>query len=160
MKILYLHGYQGSPNWDRIEWMKSLGHEVIAPQIDYDNEQDFFINLLNKDFDFIVGNSLGGFVAFYISLYKGKPSICINPPLYMDLKIKMNLPIAYEIKGSQNISVIIGNDDDVVNPIKTFNWLTENKPSTSIKMIDGMGHRFGIEPFIEFTKPILDRFYI
>jgi len=160
MNILYLHGYQGSPNWDRIEWMKSLGHEVTAPQIDYDNEHDFFINLLNKDFDFIVGNSLGGFVAFYISLYKGKPSICINPPLYMDLKIRMNLPINYSIKSCQNISVIIGSDDDVVNPIKTFNWLTENKPTTSVKIVDGMGHRFGIEAFIGFAEPILDRFYI
>ena len=120
MKILYLHGYQGSPNWDRIEWMESLGHEVIAPQIDYDKEHDFFINLLNQDFDFIVGNSLGGFTAFYLSIYKGKPSICINPPLYMDLKIRMNIPLDYDIKGCQNISVITGEDDDVVNPIKTF----------------------------------------
>mgnify|MGYP003651523336 FL=1 len=90
MKILYLHGYQGSPNWDRINYLKSLGHEVISPQIDYDNEHSFFIDLLELDFDFIVGNSLGGFVGFYLSIYKGLPCICINPPLYMDLKVKIN----------------------------------------------------------------------
>jgi len=46
MKILYLHGYQGSPNWGRVEYLESLGHEVITPQIDYDKEHDFFLNLL------------------------------------------------------------------------------------------------------------------
>lgn len=157
MKILYLHGYQGSPNWDRINWMKSLGHEVIAPQIDYDKEHDFFVNMLDMDFDYIVGNSLGGFVAFYLSLYKGKPSICINPPLYMDLKIRMNLPLQYDIKSSRHISVIIGNDDEVVNPIKTYDWIAKNKPTTNIKMIDGMGHRFDLETFTNFTNPILNK---
>ena len=160
MKILYLHGYQGSPNWDRINWMKSLGHEVIAPQIDYDKEHDFFINLLDIDFDFIVGNSLGGFTAFYLSLYKGKPSICINPPLYMDLKVRMNLPSKYKIKSSRHISVIIGNDDEVVNPTKTYDWLTKNKPVINIEMIDGMGHRFDLETFTKFTQPILNMDFI
>ena len=160
MKILYLHGYQGSPNWDRIEWMESLGHEVIAPQIDYDKEHDFFVNLLNQDFDFIVGNSLGGFTAFYLSIYKGKPSICINPPLYMDLKIRMNIPLDYDIKGCQNISVITGEDDDVVDPIKTFDWLVKNKPVVNLKRISGMGHRFDLETFINFSEPLLNKFLI
>tara|TARA_R110002020_G_scaffold113236_1_gene260236 strand:+ start:11432 stop:11911 length:480 start_codon:yes stop_codon:yes gene_type:complete len=157
MKILYLHGYQGSPNWDRIEWMESLGHEVIAPQIDYDKEHDFFINLLNQDFDFIVGNSLGGFVGFYLSIYKGKPAICMNPPLYMDLKVRMNLPLGYKIKGCQNISVIIGNEDNVVDPNKTFDWLIKNKPTVNVKLIDGMGHRFNISTFIGFAEPIISK---
>ena len=160
MKILYLHGYQGSPNWDRIEWMESLGHEVIAPQIDYDKEHDFFVNLLNQDFDFIVGNSLGGFTAFYLSIYKGKPSICINPPLYMDLKIRMNIPLDYDIKGCQNICVITGEDDDVVDPNKTFDWLVKNKPVVNLKRISGMGHRFDLETFINFSEPLLNKFLI
>ena len=160
MKILYLHGYQGSPNWDRIEWMESLGHEVIAPQIDYDKEHDFFVNLLNQDFDFIVGNSLGGFTAFYLSIYKGKPSICINPPLYMDLRIRMNIPLDYDIKGCQNIAVITGDDDDVVDPNKTFDWLVKNKPVVNLKRISGMGHRFDLETFINFSEPLLNKFLI
>ena len=157
MKILYLHGYQGSPNWDRIEYLESLGYEVIAPQIDYDKEHDFFINLLDIDFDFIVGNSLGGFTAFYLSLYKGKPSICINPPLYMDLKVRMNVPLGYKIKGCQDISVIIGNDDDVVDPIETFDWIVKNNPETNVRMIDGMGHRFNVNTFINIINPILSK---
>ena len=35
--------------------MKSLGHEVIAPQIDYDGDSDFFIK----------SGNLGGFQIFY-----------------------------------------------------------------------------------------------
>ena len=158
MKILYLHGYQGSPNWGRIDYLKSLDHEVISPQIDYDNNNNFFNDLLDEDYDFIVGNSLGGFVSFYLSMYKGKPCICINPPLYMDLKIKINLPKFYEIKGCNDLSIIMGSDDDVVSPTKTFNWLTENKPTANVKIVEGMSHKFNLETFTEFTKPILDRF--
>ncbi len=157
MKILYLHGYQGSPNWDRVGWMESLGHKVIAPQIDYDKDGDFFINLLDMDFDFIVGNSLGGFTAFYLSLYKDKPSICINPPLYMDLRVRMNVPIKYKIKGCRNISIIVGNDDEVVDHIKTYDWLTKNNPVINIKIIDGMGHQFDLETFTKFAHPILNK---
>ncbi len=157
MKILYLHGYQGSPNWDRIEYLESLGHEVIAPQIDYDKEHDFFINLLKMDFDFIVGNSLGGFTAFYLSIYRGVPCLAINPPLYMDLKVRMNVPLGYKKKGCQDISVIIGNDDDVVDPKKTFDWLVKNKPTANVRLIDGMNHRFNISTFIGFTEPIISK---
>jgi len=157
MKILYLHGYQGRPNWDRIEYLESLGHEVIAPQIDYDNEHNFFIDLLEIDFDFIVGNSLGGFVGFYLSVYKGTPCMCINPPLYMDLKVRMNLPTNYNIKGSYYINIIIGAEDNVVDPIKTFEWLTKNKPSANVKIIDKMGHKFDIDTFITFTNPIISK---
>jgi hypothetical protein len=157
MKILYLHGYQGSPNWDRIEYLESLGHEVIAPQIDYDNEHNFFMDLLEIDFDFIVGNSLGGFVGFYLSIYKGRSSICMNPPLYMDLKVRMNLPLGYKIKGCQNISIIIGGDDDIVDPKKTFDWLVKNKPTANVKIVDNMGHRFNINTFIDFVDPILSK---
>ena len=156
MKILYLHGYQGSPNWDRIGYLNSFGHEVISPQIDYEKEPHFFVDLLNTDFDFIVGNSLGGFVAFYLSLYKGKPSLCMNPPLYMDLKVRMNLPPKYDIKGCNRIHIISGTEDDVVNPFKTFDWLTVNKPTANFKLINGMGHRFDLDRFISFTKPIMD----
>ena len=160
MKILYLHGYQGSPNWGRVEYLESLGHEVITPQIDYDKEHDFFLNLLEMDFDFIVGNSLGGFVAFYLSIYKDKPSICINPPLYMGLKVRMNTPQQYDIKGCNRTSIIIGNDDEVVNPSKTYEWLVKNKPFTYIQMIDGMGHKYDLETFINFTNPVLNKNFI
>ena len=87
---------------------------------------------------------------------KGKPSLCMNPPLYMDLKIRMNLPQTYDIKGCSHIHIISGTEDDVVNPFKTFDWLTENKPTADFKLINGMGHRFDLDRFISFTKPIMD----
>ena len=66
----------------------------------------------------------------------------------------------YKIKGCRHISIIIGNDDEVVNPIKTYNWLTKNKPVINIEMIDGMGHRFDLETFTKFTQPILNMDFI
>ena len=68
--------------------------------------------------------------------------------------------VEYKIKGCRHISIIIGNDDEVVNPIKTYNWLTKNKPVINIEMIDGMGHRFDLETFTKFTQPILNMDFI
>ena len=67
------------------------------------------------------------------------------------------LNLGYKIKGCQNISVIIGNEDNVVDPNKTFDWLIKNKPTVNVKLIDGMGHRFNISTFIGFAEPIISK---
>ena len=73
----------------------------------------------------------------------------------MDLKVRMNLPITYNIKDSRNINIILGSEDDVVDNIKTFEWLTKNKPEARVKVVDKMGHKFDINTFIEFIHPII-----
>lgn len=157
MEILYLHGYKGEPNEKRIKYLKELGHNVIAPHIDYDNEPNIFIELLKLDYDYIIGNSLGGYLAFYISKYKGVKSICINPPLHMDLKVNITIPNIDELPIQKPCSVILGMDDDVVNPKKVIDWLIENKPYCDLHVYDGVGHRYHINDFINMVGPLIKK---
>ena len=66
MKILYLHGYKARPNYQRIGYLQELGHEVIAPYIKYDNEPNIMLELLEDDYDMVIGSSLGAYVGFYL----------------------------------------------------------------------------------------------
>lgn len=158
MKILHLHGYKGSPNTNIINYLRKLGFEVEGPAFDYDNQTNLFMNIINKDFDFIIGNSLGGYIAYHISKYKGVPAICINPPLYMDLVSDINIPsnITNNIQNF-NIDVIVGLEDKVVNPIMVTNWLIDNDESSKLHSIKGMGHDYDVNKFKEFAEDIISK---
>ena len=75
MKILYLHGYKARPNYQRIGYLQELGHEVIAPYIKYDNEPNIMLELLEDDYDMVIGSSLGAYVGFYLASYKSIPCV-------------------------------------------------------------------------------------
>lgn len=156
MKILYLHGYKGTPNLDRITYLEDMGFEVIAPQIDYDNEPDVLVDWLKEDYDAVIGNSLGGYLGFHLSEYKSIPAILINPPMYMELMIKINQPQDIPKPGLvRKKHIILGSDDDVVNPHKVLEWLFDNKPTVDLHVIDGMGHKYTQEQFIDSVKCII-----
>ena len=161
MKILHLHGYKGSPNTNIINYLRKLGFEVEGPAFDYDNEPDLFMDIINKDFDFIIGNSLGGYIAYHVSKYKGVPAICINPPLYMDLALDIKLPLDMTNKIQNfNIDVVVGMEDDVVNPLKVITWLMENHESSNLHMINGMGHNYGVDKFKEFAECVVAKWLL
>lgn len=157
MKILYLHGYNGKPNKKRIKYLEDLGHEVIAPYIDYNNEPNIFIELIELEYECIIGNSLGGYLAFYISKYKSIKAICINPPLHTDLKINIIIPNTKELPIQKPCSVILGMEDEVVKPKKVIDWLIHNKPYCDLHVYDGVGHKYSINNFIKMINPIINK---
>jgi predicted esterase YcpF (UPF0227 family) len=167
MKVLYLHGYQGQPRQQMIDHLEGMGFEVIAPHLDYDNEPDVFIKLLKEDYDCIVGNSLGGYIGYYLSEWKGVPSILINPPMYMNLKLQVNQPTAELIYGSRksrNIVtkkyIVVGMEDEVVNPFKVIEWLFENKPHSDLMVVDDMGHNYEYEQLFENIDCVLNKWLV
>ena len=42
MHILYIHGLESSTNCLKVQWLKSLGHTVYNPKIDYKDPEAFF----------------------------------------------------------------------------------------------------------------------
>lgn len=163
MRILYLHGYKARPNYERIDYLKSLYFvdEVIAPHIDYDNEPNIMLELLEQDYDMVIGSSLGAYMGFYISDYKSIPAICFNPPLYMDLKVQMNTPKDwdYESVVPNDKVVVVGVKDTVVDPGKTIDWLLNNRTDVEIMPMDEMTHTITIEEFIKVFERVLGRKY-
>ena len=70
MHILYIHGLESSTNCLKVQWLKSLGHTVYNPKIDYKDPEAFFKvkRIAQKNnIDLIIGSSMGGYFAFAIA---------------------------------------------------------------------------------------------
>jgi hypothetical protein len=151
-----------------IDYLTEMGFDVTAPHLDYDNEPDVFTNLLQEDYDCIVGNSLGGYIGYYLSDWKGVPSILVNPPMYMDLKLRVNVPSASVIQlaqeGTRSITdkkhIVVGMDDVVVDPFKVIEWLFENKPNSDLTVVDDMGHNYEYKQLFENIDCILAKWLL
>lgn len=106
--ILYIHGLGGNPNESDI--LKADNVNIISKNIDYDNV-DILNELLKKNIDGVIGHSLGGLLAYYISNIKNIPSLLFNPA-FEDPDIKFELSNIK--KFNKNQIAIIGLQDDVI----------------------------------------------
>lgn len=86
MKILYIHGYNGTPDGPKLDMLRKeyRSATIIAPQ--HDSVPDHVHELLDgialtldMSEDLIIGNSLGGFWANFFCLRYGVPALLINP---------------------------------------------------------------------------------
>jgi hypothetical protein len=161
MKILYLHGYKARPNHQRIGYLEELGHEVVAPYIKYDNEPNIMLELLEDDYDMVIGSSLGAYMGFYISGYKSIPCVAFNPPLAKELMINIKTPTDWDYDGvtPKTMDIILGLKDTVVNPHDTLEWLTfeSTLPKVNIHMYAEMTHSIEMSEFTEVMDMVLSR---
>jgi pimeloyl-ACP methyl ester carboxylesterase len=152
-KILYLHGLDGLLSQEKKEVLERY-FEIVAPQLDYRNTPDMFDKLsrlfVSEKFDAVIGNSMGGCFAYYLSLTYSVPALCFNPALgYRPLEIA--LP---ELKHATNPLVfVIGGKDTVVPATDNFNWIRQNpNPHFVLKWYNEMEHRVDISTFTKEIK--------
>lgn len=132
MKILNIHGYNGSPDNSAKTALEALGHTVVSPSINYDSESPESIIeklssvLCDNSPDIIVGTSLGGFFAAVLSARNDLPVILVNPCLmpFVTLKnlgykgdVKKFVPLFWELSALKpyNTSTIVGGKDEIIN---------------------------------------------
>ena len=89
MKIIYIHGFNSAGYGEKINHLrKAFGDEnVIAPTLPYNPEKaikllEYLVEKMKNDDLYLVGTSLGGYYALYLTNKYGVPSIIINPSLY------------------------------------------------------------------------------
>jgi hypothetical protein len=88
--------------------------------------------------------------------------------MYMDLKIRVNQPpretILRNQEGKHKVlarkNVIVGMDDDVVDPFKVIEWLFKNKPYSNLIAVDGMSHRYSQEQFVNAVDCIVAKWLV
>jgi esterase/lipase len=147
-KILYLHGLDGSLSHEKKEVLERH-FEIIAPQLNYRNTPDMFGKLtkllVSENCNAVIGNSMGGCFAYYLSLYQSVPALCFNPALG-HRPIDIYLP---ELKCNDNpIVFVIGGEDNVVPAIENFTWIRQNANQNFVmKWHNKMGHRVDITTF-------------
>lgn len=118
MKILYLHGLDSlGLTTEKQEILEKFEFEVIAPIINYrEQNTSFFDVLINKHKpELLIGSSMGGRFAYWLSNKYTIPAILLNPAIGHEL-CEQILPIAdYEKEKSHAKQLFVfGENDEVV----------------------------------------------
>ncbi len=132
MKILYIHGFNGTPEGAKLEMLRRSFRqaEIIAPQHDSRAENVFqLLDGIAREMelgdDVILGSSLGGFWANYFSQRYGLSAVLVNPSIKPSRSLARNgYPFAAEyeayeqpIPGKASMSprsVLLAEDDEVL----------------------------------------------
>jgi predicted esterase YcpF (UPF0227 family) len=166
-RLLYLHGWKGSPRPDKLEFLQALGFEVVAEQNYYDDPR-FFSRYLNdhlqRPFEWVVGNSLGGFFAYQFANAVRIPSLMYNPlipEVFRKHMTKYHLDLLddaalepYTPYGEKYI--VLGQADDVIPYRTTLDFYTRHPELYRMLLLDsGLGHAVPIEVFTRTARLIL-----
>ena len=159
MNILYLHGLDGDLAPEKRKILEKYG-KVLSPAIDYRKEYNSIELLVeqfkNEDIKAVIGSSLGGFVGYYIADAYKLPSLLFNPALN-SRSVGQKVPI-YRNPYLSFKQIVLGAQDDVVDPKGTFSFLSINlqeHTNYDIYVRQDLGHRISIEVF----KEEVERFF-
>ena len=146
-KIIYLHGLESDPGGPKVSFLAEKG-TVYAPAMNYESLDLHEIILTLGMPDLIIGSSVGGYVADIIGSILGVDVLLFNPALHsrsIDFDFDNDTPY-----GGQNYkrTIILGTDDDVINPKITKKLRPHLDNSAKFEEIEGMGHRTPLDVFI------------
>mgnify|MGYP003149762467 FL=1 len=155
-RILFLHGLESKANCDKVGFLRSLGHIVTSPKMNY-REDNCYNNLKTlvkyNTYDVIIGSSMGGWVAWNLGKDLGIPVLLLNPAVH-SRSIELNHIDIEPVRESKpsKVFLALGLYDDVISPDKTLEWLKNNDKldwnPNNCKM-GGYGHRTSVERFID-----------
>jgi uncharacterized protein len=128
MKALYIHGLDASPIPEKLDILEKAGLEVVALHLDYRSERNVY-QTLNKyaqseKVAFLVGSSLGGYLAHWLAEDLGLPCLLFNPAMsYIDTLDEYMPEITNRLCPAR--FVVIGAFDDTVNPDENIRFYRE-----------------------------------
>lgn len=163
MKTLWLHGMGGTLNQEKIALLEKYGFEMYALHLDYGKEPNRFEILKNycleKEIQFLVGASYGGFLAFWLSEELAIPCLLLNPAVSLRGKEKTK-PTITKLESSLCM-VALGNQDKEIDYERTLLFMEKDKREGKqilTKIIENEGHGFSLNAFEEimhWVKEIL-----
>lgn len=156
MKILYLHGLDGSLNDEKRSILQKHG-TVVSPAIDYRTEYNS-IELLVEQFKndkigAVIGSSMGGFVAYYISNAYQRPSLLFNPAL-ASRSVRQKVP-TYKHPLLSFKQLVLGSRDTVIKVKDTLEFLSKNlelHTNYHIHIRQDLEHQIPVQVFEEEVK--------
>lgn len=150
-KTLYIHGLDGFLS-DEKRTILSKYTQVVAPIMEFRTNPGAYYDLLSiakeEKVDIIIGTSMGGCMAYHLSLYLNVPALLFNPALPFR-SVGIDLPAQDKVRSSY-LRVIIGGQDDIIDPIQNVAWLaTHEKGDMDIRWRNTLGHRIPTDVFEE-----------
>jgi pimeloyl-ACP methyl ester carboxylesterase len=149
--ILYLHGLESSNVCDKVDYLKEKAI-VVAPSIDYSDfalEEKLFYIVEKFEPDVIIGSSMGGYVGMMLANRYNIDCVLFNPAIH-SRPIEPNLPSLRQDRINFNFNpvVILGLEDDVIDPSKSEDMFEQMDVECEIERVDGMGHRVPFDVFV------------
>lgn len=153
MQILYIHGLDSKLNLDKRTILERFG-TVLAPDMDYYKDSNAIESILDKyhkkEVNVVIGSSMGGFAAYYVSTILNKPALLFNPAL-KKRSVEQTIP-SVEIDSYTLKHFVIGAGDEVVNPGDSLKFISEiynNFTDFHLHIRPQLAHRIPTEVFEE-----------
>ena len=149
-RVLYLHGLESSNVCSKVDFLKEVS-DCYAPAMNYADSyvEDLLLKMVRAfKPDVIIGSSMGGHAALLLGNYFGISTIAFNPAIHSRSfdpefnKLSNADPDIYLTP-----VVVLGMEDDVVNPLITKEILDDAFIECVVEEIEGMGHRI---PLLQF----------
>ena len=149
--ILYLHGLESSNICDKVDFLKENAN-VVAPSIDYSDpglEEKLFYIVEKFEPDVIIGSSMGGYVGMMLANKYDIDCVLFNPAIH-SRPMEPNLrSLIYDgPKHGLNSVVVLGLEDEVIDPAKTEDILEHVEFDCEIERVEEMGHRVPFDVFV------------
>jgi hypothetical protein len=162
-KVLFFHGLGGCNEPELTEFMEKYNVNFFNPTMDYELNKgnkkfNDYILSLGEDYDYIVGNSMGGFWAFHVGVMCNKKTILFNPALseitmsynwFYKNFYKWNLELPEPLRKEVDVKLFISDKDTTVVYEETFKWLEKMGYKYSFEWMKGHSHSFPLNLMIK-----------
>jgi pimeloyl-ACP methyl ester carboxylesterase len=100
--------------------------------------------------DLIIGSSMGGHVGLMLANYYNIDAIVFNPAIHSrSIEPKLEILEAREPNFNFQPVIILGLEDDVINPLITKEILDDALFYCDIEEVEGLGHRIPFQIFVD-----------
>ena len=150
-RVMYLHGLESSNVCDKVDFLRERA-EVLAPSIDYNKsnvEHELMYMFEAFKPDLIIGSSMGGHVGLMLANYYNIDAIVFNPAIHSrPIEPKLERLEAREPYINFQPVVVLGLEDDVINPLITKEILDDSLFYCDIEEVEALGHRIPFDVFV------------
>jgi len=156
MRTIYIHGLDSSPRIEKINILTNNKLVVSALHLNYREEKNAYEKIkkaaIDTESQFIIGSSLGGFIGYWLSHELKIPCLLFNPALHYKANFGWTIPTIKE-KGCPLRLVALGAKDEIVDPVKNWEYLNQNKDKTMQKIIqcNWLAHEIDLNSFAEIV---------
>lgn len=153
MNTLYIHGLYSKPRENKLKILKSFNLNPFAEHVDYEQTPTAYQLLKgiikDRDIEFIVGSSYGGYLGFWLAEELSLPCLLFNPAIVYAPKPEMIMP---DVKSGQcPIRLVVqGKKDNIVDPDANYAFLKNNTKESQkqkILCLDWVEHTIDLVTF-------------
>lgn len=146
MRVAFFHGLESNPYSEKNVALDAQFEFVYAPPMDY-RDKNLFAKVLKEvqsnNIDLLIGSSMGGWFAYNISTITGTPCLLFNPAV----QGRSFDPIVSNGNKRAKHTIILGKQDEVIDPNKTINWFSKSGIGNQTFTWENMEHRIPINIF-------------